>query len=146
MVPIDNSVPIDKSRVSWLTFLLKVLWASPYTLLGIAIGGVGVLTGGGVQIRGRAIEFHGGAVRWLLHRLPHGQFTLAMTLGHTVLGQTPAALDISRRHEAVHIAQYERWGPFMVPAYFAGSLYAWLKGKRPYRDNPFEREAYDSDE
>lgn len=125
--------------------MLKILWASPNTLLGLALGVTGVLFGGRARIRGRAIEFYDGGVKWIVHRLPNGQFTLALTLGHTILGQTEASLDISRKHEAVHIAQYERWGPFMLPAYFLGSVFAWLSGRRFYRDNPFEREAYDAD-
>ena len=35
---------------------------------------------------------------------------MAFTLGHTVLGQTDAALDISRQHELVHVRQFERLG------------------------------------
>jgi hypothetical protein len=124
---------------------LGILWALPYTLIGLFIGGAGLCFGGRARIRGRAIEFYGGGVKWFVHRLPHGQFTLAVTLGHTILGQTDASLDVARGHEAVHIAQYERWGPFMLPAYFLSSLYMWLIGKRFYRDNPFEREAYDID-
>jgi len=69
-----------------------------------------------------------------------------MTLGHTVLGKTEASLDISRQHEAVHIAQYERWGPFMIPAYCLSSIHAWLTGRHFYRDNVFEREAYEMDD
>lgn len=127
--------------------LLRILafaWASPYTLVGLAVGGVGLLTGGCVQRRGRVVEFHGGGVRWLITRLPNGQFTLALTLGHTVLGQTSAALDIARDHELVHVRQYERWGIFFGPAYVLASLGVWLSGRRAYRDNPFEREAYDA--
>ena len=124
--------------------MLKILWASPNTLLGLCIGCVGLLFGGRARIRGRAIEFYDGGVKWIVHRLPNGQFTLALTLGHTILGQTEASLDVSREHEAVHIAQYERWGPFMLPVYLLGSLYAWLSGRRFYRDNPFEREAYNT--
>ncbi len=93
-------------------------------------------------MRGRAIEFYGGGVKWLIQRLPSGQMFLAITIGHTILGQTQAALDITRDHETVHIGQYERWGPFMIPAYLLGSVYVWFKGGRLYRDNPFEREAY----
>ena len=63
-------------------------------------------------------------------------------LGHVVLGSTQAALDISREHERVHVRQYERWGPFFVPAYLLCSLRCYLAGKDYYRDNPFEREAY----
>ena len=79
--------------------------------------------------RGRTIEFYGGGVKWFLHRLPNGQFTLALTLGHAILGQTDAALDISRDHELVHVRQYERWGPLMGPAYLGSSLVIWLAAK-----------------
>jgi hypothetical protein len=51
-------------------------------------------------------------------------------------------LDYSRRHELVHVAQYERWGPLFVPAYLACSAWMWLIGRDPYLDNPFEEEAY----
>ncbi|QDT43593.1 hypothetical protein Pan241w_36950 [Gimesia alba] len=131
--------------MSRIIFLIRILWTSPNTLLGLLIGSVGLCFGGRARLRGRAIEFYDGGTRWFLHRLPHGQFTLALTLGHTILGQTDASLDISRDHETVHIRQYERWGPFFLPAYFLSSLYMWFVGRRFYRDNPFEREAYDAD-
>jgi hypothetical protein len=127
-------------------WLLVVIWASPYTLLGLLLGVIGLCTGGCARIRGRVIEFYGGGVKRILQRFPNGEFTLAFTLGHTVLGQTDAALDISREHELVHVRQYERWGPLMGPAYLGCSLGLWLKGRRPYRDNPFEREAYERED
>ena len=130
--------PISKMALR----LLAVLWAFPYTLLGLVLGIAGICTGGRARVRGRVIEFYGGGVKWLLHRFPGGQFTLAFTLGHTILGQTDAALDISRDHELVHVRQFERWGPLMGPAYLGCSLVLWFMGGRPYRDNPFEREAY----
>ena len=34
------------------------------------------------------------------------------------------------------------WGPFLGPAYLGCSFFLWLKGRDPYRDNPFEREAF----
>lgn len=94
-------------------------------------------------MRRGVVEFYGGGVKWLIARLPHGQFTLAIALGHAILGPTDAALDIARDHELVHVRQYERWGPLLGPAYFACDLTLWVMGRRPYRDNPFEREAYD---
>ena len=109
---------------------------------GTFAGCSGLCTGGRARIRGRVIEFYGGGVKWLVTRLPQGQFTLAITLGHVVLGQSGVALDISRDHEMVHVRQFERWGPFMGPAYLLSSLVLWMTGRRPYRDNPFEREAY----
>lgn len=132
---------------SWLIRLpvraFAFLWASPYTILGLFIGVVGLCSGGRARIRGPVVEFHGGGVKWFLHRMPLGQFTMALTLGHTVLGQTDAALDLARDHELVHVRQFEHWGPFMGPAYLGCSLVLWLVGRRAYRDNPFEREAFD---
>ena len=122
--------------------ILAIAWASPYTLLGLSVGLLGMCRGGRLQRRGRVLEFHSGGVQWFVRHLPHGEFTLAITLGHTVFGQTAAALDISRDHELVHVRQFERWGPFMGPAYLGCSLILWLRGRRPYLDNPFEREAY----
>ena len=136
------AIEID-AFMGWLVGILGIIWASPYTLIGLLLGGMGLCTGGRARIRGRVIEFYGGAVKWLVLRLPHGQFTLAFTLGHAVLGQSEASLDISRDHETVHVRQFERWGPFMGPAYLLSSLVLWIAGRRPYRDNPFEREAYD---
>jgi hypothetical protein len=121
----------------------KFIWASPYTALGLAVGLLGLTTGGRVQVRGRIIEFYGGAVTGLLPKLPGGPYAMAITFGHTVLGQSGAALDICREHEMVHVRQYERWGPLMGPAYLGASLVLWMIGKDAYRDNPFERQAFD---
>ena len=123
--------------------LFGMIWASPYTLLGLILGALGLCTGGAARIRGHVIEFHGGAVKWLLQQFFFGEGAMAFTLGHTVLGQTAAALDISWDHELIHVRQFERWGPLMGPAYVGCSLVLWLKGRRPYHDNPFEREAYE---
>jgi len=120
---------------------LAFVWASPYTILGLSLGGFGLCTGSRVQRRGRVVEFYGGALEWLIEQFPGGPF-VAFTLGHTVIGRTVAALDLSRDHELVHVRQFELWGPFMGPAYLLCSLYLWLIGGRPYRDNPFERQAY----
>ena len=129
--------------------LLAIIWASPYTLLGLFLGGIGLCTGARVRIRGGVVEFYGGGVKWLLKRFPLVEGASACTLGHTILGQTDASLDISRDHEMVHVRQFERWGPLMGPAYLGCCLVLWLMRRRPYWDNPFEREAFgksDSDE
>jgi len=119
-----------------------VLWASPYTAIGLAGGLIGLLTGGRMRRRGGCIECHGGFVQWLLRRFFRGRGAMAMVLGHVILGQTADALDATRRHELVHVRQFERWGPLMGPAYLGCSLALWLAGRDPYRDNPFEREAF----
>jgi hypothetical protein len=33
----------------------------------------------------------------------------------------------------------------MIPAYLLASLYAYLRGRNPYLDNPFEREAFENE-
>ena len=132
-----------RAIASVLVQVLGLLWAAPYTLAGLLLGLIGLATGGHVRIRGPVIEFYGGGVKWLLQQFFFGEGATAFTLGHTVLGQTDAGLDIARRHELVHVRQFERWGPFMGPAYLGCSLLLWLIGRRPYRDNPFKRQAYE---
>jgi hypothetical protein len=122
--------------------LAAIAWASPYSLVGLAIGSLGLLSGGRASIRSGILEFSGGAVSWFVRHLPSGPTTLAITLGHVVLGQSQAALDISHSHELVHVRQFSRWGPLFGPAYLICSGVIWLRGGRPYRDNPFEVEAY----
>jgi hypothetical protein len=89
------------------------------------------------------IEIEGPWLRLLLRRavLLRGG-ARAITFGHVVLAVDRHALDATRSHERVHVAQYERWGPFFIPAYLVASLVAWLRGGHPYLDNRFEREAY----
>ncbi len=65
-----------------------------------------------------------------------------MTLGHVVLARDELLHDLTRSHERVHVRQCERWGPFFLPAYLLSSLWLAITRKNPYRDNPFEREAY----
>jgi hypothetical protein len=121
----------------------RFLWASPYTLLGLMVGGLGLLTGGSAQRQGDVVEFHGELIGWLLDRLPLPH-VLAMTLGHTVIGRDRCALEVTRDHERVHVRQFERWGPLMGPAYLSCCAILWFRGRDAYRDNPFEREAFDS--
>lgn len=95
------------------------------------------------MVRG-VLEASGGIVGVLLRYctiLPGG--ASAMTLGHVVLGVNRAALKRSRRHERIHVRQCERWGPLFLPAYLLASLWVLLCGRRPYLDNPFEREAFE---
>ncbi|MGL4462159.1 MAG: hypothetical protein ACRC1K_08390 [Planctomycetia bacterium] len=133
-------------RPARLPFVLRWLWASPNTLLGAALGSLGLATGGGVQRRGGVIEFHGGLVDWMLRNIPPIEGgAAALTLGHVVLGRDRARLDATRAHEAVHVRQYETWGPFFIPLYLGLSAVLYLRGRDAYRENPFEREAYDQE-
>ena len=120
-----------------------IVWAGPATALGLLVGAAALLSGGRVQRVGRTLEFWGGFLPWCLRRVPIGGAALALTLGHVIIGQNPEALRMSRAHEWIHVRQYERWGPAMLPAYFACSLWLWATGRHPYLDNPFEREAWE---
>lgn len=126
--------------------LLRALWASPNTLLGLVLVAAGLVTRGRARVVDGVLEAHGGLVTWLLRRLPvGGGGAAAMTLGHVVVGLDEDRLAMTRAHERVHVAQYERWGPLFLPAYALSSALCACTGRHPYRDNRFEREAYEAD-
>ena len=127
-------------RVLWFT--LRYVWASPATLLGLA-----AIVAGCWRVRAGIIdgvlEAHGPAIAWGLRHLTlieHG--AAALTLGHVVLGVDAASLEWTRAHERVHVRQYEAWGPLFLPAYVAFSMWARVRGRHFYFDNPFEMEAF----
>ena len=123
--------------------LLRYLWASPNTALGLLLVPVAWLSGGTVRRVQGVVEVQGRAVAWLLqHGVPLAGGAAALTLGHVVLGRDVGTLDRCRAHEHVHVRQYERWGPLFIPAYLGASLLAAARGRHPYFDNAFEREAF----
>ncbi len=122
---------------------LQVLWASPNTALGLLLVAINAAGRGDARIVDGVLEAHGPALRRVLGSLPISpNGAAALTLGHVVIGVSESVLDLSRAHERIHVAQYERWGPLFLPAYGCSSLGCWLRGKDPYRDNAFEVEAY----
>jgi hypothetical protein len=120
--------------------IIKYLWASPNTLLGMLMG-----LGGTVQVVDGVIEIHNSLTRWILDHVGLCRGASAMTLGHVVIGQNQACLDYSRSHERIHVRQYETFGPFFIPLYFWCSFHAWRTGLDAYRENFFEVEAYSLD-
>ena len=124
--------------------IVQIFWASPNTILGSFVGITGMIFGGKGRIRRGCLEFYGGLVAFLLRRTPIK--AIAMTLGHSILGQTATDLDAARDHEHIHVQQYERWGPFFLPLYFWYSFVLWMQKKEAYRNNPFEKEAYEKTE
>jgi hypothetical protein len=120
------------------------LWASPASLIGLAVGCVGLVSGGEVRRVGPTLEFWGGGVTALMKsRIVRAR---GMTLGHVIIGVTGPTLESIRLHEWVHVRQYERWGPLFIPAYLSSSALLWIIGRHPYLDNPFEVEAYLADQ
>jgi hypothetical protein len=124
------------------TRLLRYLWAAPYTLLGLALGALAVAFGAHARLQAGVWEFSGGRIGALIARLPEPLLFSAMTLGHVILAVDRYALRELRSHERVHVRQYERWGPLFLPAYLLSSLLQLARGRNPYRENHFERQAY----
>jgi hypothetical protein len=117
----------------------RYLWAAPTTLVGLLMALLALATGGRARrVRG-VLECWGGAPRFLLARRPFR--ASALTLGHVIVGESAGALDRLRGHELAHVRQAERWGPLFIPAYLAAALWALLRGRHPYYENPFEIEA-----
>lgn len=123
--------------------LLRYLWSSPNSLLGLTLALLALPQGRARVVEG-VLEVHGPLLAWALARLvPIPGGAAAMTLGHVVLGRDARCLARTRAHERVHVEQCERWGPLFVPAYLAASLWLMARGQDAYLDNPFEREAHD---
>lgn len=127
--------------MKWAIRLLLWGWVAPNSAIGLFVGTLSLLFGGKAQLVQGCLEFHGPLIRWLLARLPPDGVA-AMTLGHTIIGQNKPMLAMCRTHEHVHVRQYERWGPFFLPAYLGCSAYLWWQKRDWYRENPFEVEAY----
>lgn len=127
--------------VSRVLRIAAYAWAGPNTLLGLAAGIVMLASGAAaIRIQG-AIEFSGGGIGRLLSSRPRPFRFQAVTFGHVILGTSAAALAGAREHEQAHVRQYERWGPFFLPAYLASSAWQLVTGRHVYHDNYFERQA-----
>lgn len=115
---------------------LPRLWNSGNTLLGL----FGALGGHWAWNRADfAAEVSGG---WLICLLSRFGWANAITLGDVVLYADRSLVPILRAHEAVHIRQGRRWGPFFLPAYVLESLYQQLRTGEGYHNNRFEIAAY----
>lgn len=122
--------------------LLRYLWAGPYTLLGLVLATVALLAGARATRHRGVVEVSGGWLGAAFARMPEPLRFSAMTLGHVILAVDRSALVQLRAHERVHVRQYERWGPLFLPAYLLSSLLQLARGRNPYRENHFERQAY----
>jgi hypothetical protein len=114
----------------------------PNTLVGLLFLPMAMLRGGGMQVVGGVLEIHGPLIAAILrHCVPIRGGAAAITFGHVVVGADRLALDLTRRHERVHVRQCERWGPAFIPAYLIAGLWALAKGTGAYRGNYFEKQA-----
>lgn len=116
--------------------LLRYIWASPCSAVGLMMVVPALLSGG------RAMICHG-IVEVVLASWMHGALGRfgAITFGHVVLGRSEDMLVRTRRHERIHVQQYERWGLLFFIVYPVSSFLQWMKGRDPYWCNVFEIEA-----
>ncbi len=128
-------------HIGWLWRPLVYLWSFPTTAIGLVIALAGRLTGGRLYWVMGVLEAHGGLASLFARSLGAS----AVTLGHVVVALDAQALASTRVHERVHVRQCERWGPFFLPAYFLCRWWVGLRGGDPYRDNPFEKQAFDEE-
>lgn len=106
--------------------LARYAWAGPNTCLGVLAGLLSLMR---PRARDGVLVFEGRprGFLWALTRMKRR----AITLGHAVVTADPFEGRL-RRHELVHVRQYERLGPAYIPAYLA----VWAV--RGYRRHPFE--------
>lgn len=119
----------------------KYLWVAPCTAVGALPALLLWAAGASVRRVTGVVE-----VAFDNDRLPGARLLAllpfsAITLGHIVLARTHACHTAVRSHERVHVAQYERWGPLFFVLYLGSSAWQLLRGRRPYIDNHFERQA-----
>jgi hypothetical protein len=125
-----------------LLMIPRYAWALPATFAGLLLSLIAFAFGASGRIVEGAVEIAGGRVDRCLAMLPrHCRFG-AITLGHVIIGVDHETLARYRLHEHVHIRQYERWGAMFFPLYLLSSLLQIARGRDPYLDNSFEREAF----
>ena len=119
----------------------KLLWASPCSVVGLALTMGIVLFGGRARLRAGALE-----VTYRQSQAGCGNLARALpfrgiVFGHVILAVTAEDLRNIGPHERVHVEQYERWGPFFFVAYGASSLWQLFNARSPYWSNHFEVQA-----
>ncbi len=126
----------------WLVRFPIYAWAAPASLVGLLLAAPALVAGARLRRIDGTLEVGGGRLPGWLQRLPGSVDIAAITFGHIILGRDTDTLERCRRHERVHVRQYERWGVLFFPLYLGSSAWQWLRGRDPYWHNRFEVEAY----
>jgi hypothetical protein len=124
-----------------LSFMVRVIWAAPCSLLGLAFAVPVLLLGGRARWVHGALEVSHRATLAAcgprMRRLPFR----GIVFGHVILAVTTEELRHIGPHERVHVEQYGRWGLLFLPAYALSSLWQLLRGRDAYWHNHFEVDA-----
>jgi RHS repeat-associated protein len=103
----DNSTGASDLPLIDVLDLVGKLWSAPNTAIGLAIGGIGRLAGGEVQLENNSIEFTKSP---LMDAFPGGEYG-AITFGNVIIYGSYAYA--AAPHERIHTFQ----GQFVGPAY-----------------------------
>ena len=121
--------------------LVKLLWASPCSVIGVLLAGIALLAGGKARWSSGALEVtyreRLASCGSLARKLPFR----GIVFGHVILAVTREELATIGAHERVHVQQYERWGPLFFVAYGVSSIWQLIRGRSLYWDNYFEVQA-----
>jgi hypothetical protein len=118
--------------------LLRYLWPLPVTLIGLCVAMVAKCTGGRMHLNAGVVEAWGGWPGWWLRGGRVRQGGAAVALGHVIVARDETCMHQSRSHEMYHVRQYERFGIFLIPAYYIIAFSLRLRGLHPYLDHPME--------
>ena len=121
---------------------LRYCWVLPVSCIGFVLIPLVIASGGTARVAAGVVEAEGGILPWLLSHLRRHSSIDAMTIGHVIIGQSRESLFRCRDHELVHVRQYERWGILFPLLYLLSSVAALVRGRDPYRDNRFEKDAF----
>jgi hypothetical protein len=123
-----------------MRLIWRYLWPLPLTVIGLFLALIVRMTGGKWSFQAGVLETHGPAARLLLRCHPV-RGVIAMALGHVVIARDDGCMARTNAHEREHVRQFERWGLLFPLIYSGESIYRWLRGEHPYRDNRFEQAA-----
>lgn len=118
--------------------ILRYAWVFPISGIGLLLVPLIIVSGGTVRRLSGNLEASGGFLSPLLT----GLRIEAVTIGHIIFGPSEESLGNCRVHEHAHVRQCERWGMFFPFLYAVSSMIAFLRGRDPYHDNAFEKEAF----
>lgn len=125
-----------------LLLAIRYAWAAPASALGLLLACVALCLGATCRVADGVVEVAGGRFSRLFPLLPRVCHFEAITFGHVVIGLNHSLLAHLRTHEHAHVRQYERWGLLLIPLYVGSSVIQMLRGRNPYLNNRFEREAF----